>query len=95
LDWSGAGDVEHGPSDGVEMELCDAGDHEVVSHHLKVGRRDRIAEHIMRPSHRRGGGHRQIARKQAKSRLSRGAASTGADQVSRAAGSDSLTCARS
>ena len=62
----GGGDVEDGPGGGVVLEFRDAVDHEIVGQGLKTGRRDRIAEDIMRPGHHRVGRHRHIARNQAK-----------------------------
>jgi len=62
----GSGDVEDGPGGGVVLEFCDAVDHEIVGQGLKTGRRDRIAEDIMRPRSPRVRRHRHIARNQAK-----------------------------
>jgi len=80
------------PGGGVVLEFCDAVDHEIVGQGLKTGRRDRIAEDIMRPGHHRVGRHRHIARNQRRSRLSRGRSIKRCGPSSPADGNDTLSC---
>jgi hypothetical protein len=46
--------------------VCNAVDHQIVRHGLKMGHRDGITEDILSPGNRRSGGYGHIARHQPK-----------------------------
>jgi len=65
------------------LEFCDAVDHEIVGQGLKTGRRDRIAEDIMRQVTTASGVTATSLEIRRRSRLSRGGASNGAPEAHR------------
>ena len=60
VDDGGGGDIEDRPGCGVELDLCDALDHQHVMHRLEGRRGDSISPDVMRPGHLRWGRHHQL-----------------------------------
>jgi hypothetical protein len=61
-----SGDIEHGPSHGVEHKLGDAIEHNMVGYGLEGGGGYGVAEHVVRPSQYRGRCHSDVVRNQSK-----------------------------